>query len=196
MIATPAVTHASLVGRALRAGRHVLVEKPLALTGIEANALVELAQAKEMVLQVGHQERFVFEAMGVLGAPEKPVFIEAVREAPPSPTGRCEDVSVVFDLMVHDIDLANAAFGGGGRVSGATGATAHTDKLDEVTARIAFDDGAEAVIKASRCASERKRTMKAVFPSGEIEIDFIAKTVRNETDFDIVWMCLTLCQTL
>lgn len=184
MIATPAVTHAQLVGRALRAGRHVFVEKPLALTGVEAEALVKLADEKELVLQVGHQERFVFEAMGVLGAPEKPLRVEAVRAAPPSPTGRCEDVSVVFDLMVHDIDLTNALFGDVGRVTQAQGRSAHTRLLDEATAHIAYSGG-EAMITASRCAPERTRTMKVVFPSGEVEIDFLAKTVRNETPFDI-----------
>ena len=184
VVATPASTHASIVARALRAGRHVLVEKPLALTKEEADALVQLAKSKDLVLQVGHQERFVFEAMGVLGAPEIPSRIEAVRAAPPSPDGRCEDVSVVFDLMVHDIDLANALFGTDGKVSKATGSTAHTQSLDEAYAEIKYPNGV-AVFEASRCAEARKRTMKVVFPSGEVEIDFLAKTVRNETPFDI-----------
>ena len=77
VVATPAVTHSNIAARVLRAGRHLLIEKPLALTGEEADALVDLAGAKGVVLQVGHQERFVFKAMGVLGAPETPTRIEA-----------------------------------------------------------------------------------------------------------------------
>lgn len=184
MIATPATTHAQLASRVLRAGRHVFVEKPLALTGIEADALVALAFEKGATIQVGHQERFVFEAMGILGAPEKPLSIEAVRDAPRSPTGRCEDVSVVFDLMVHDIDLANALFETKGVVSNASGKIEHSACTDEAYAEIDYDGGV-AKFTASRCAPERKRTMKIVYPSGEVEIDFLARTVRNETSFDI-----------
>ncbi len=185
MIATPATTHAQYAGRVLRAGRHVFVEKPLALTGIEADALVALANEKGATIQVGHQERFVFEAMGILGAKEKPLSIEAVRAAPRSPTGRCEDVSVVFDLMVHDIDLANALFDGKGTVTTASGKIEHSEFTDEAHAQITYEDGGVAKFVASRCAPERKRTMKIVYPSGEVEIDFLARTVRNETEFDI-----------
>ena len=184
VIATPVVTHSTIAARALRAGRHVLVEKPLALSAAEADALVSLAKAKNLVLQVGHQERLVFEAMGVVGAPETPSRIEAVRAAPPSPNGRCEDVSVIFDLMIHDIDLANAVFETRGEVASAEGRKAHTALVDEVHTEIRYPNGV-AVLEASRCAKERKRTMKLEYPSGVVEIDFLAKTVRNETPFDI-----------
>ncbi len=185
MIATPATTHAQLASRVLRAGRHVFVEKPLALTGIEADTLVALADEKGATIQVGHQERFVFEAMGILGAPEKPLSIEAVRAAPRSPTGRCEDVSVVFDLMVHDIDLANAVFDAKGSVDKASGKIEHSKCTDEAHAEIQYEGGGIAKFTASRCAPERKRTMKIVYPSGVVEIDFLARTVKNETGFDI-----------
>ncbi len=185
MIATPASTHAQLAGRVIRSGRHVFVEKPLALTGIEADALVALADEKGATIQVGHQERFVFDAMGILGASEKPISIEAVRASPPSPTGRCEDVSVVFDLMVHDIDLANVLFDSVGSVKNASGKIEHSEKTDEAIAEIEYAGGGIAKFTASRCAPERKRTMKIVYPSGEVEIDFLARTVRNETEHDI-----------
>ena len=185
MIATPASTHAQLAGRVLRAGRHVFVEKPLALTGVEAETLVALANEKGAIIQVGHQERYVFEAMGILGAPEKPLSIEAVRAAPPSPTGRCEDVSVVFDLMVHDIDLANVLFDSVGTVLNAAGKIEHSQNTDEASAEIEYTGCGLAKLTASRCAVERQRTMKIVYPSGEVEIDFLARTVRNETEFDI-----------
>jgi predicted dehydrogenase len=185
IVATPAVTHVQYASKALRAGKHVLVEKPLALTAEEADALVALADQKNLVLQVGHQERLVFEAMGILGTSEIPTRLEAVRESPPSPTGRCEDVSVVFDLMVHDLDLANALFKSDASVSTASGRVQHSEFLDDVEAAVSYENGGEAKFKASRCASERKRTMKIEFPSGVVEIDFLARKVKNETPMDI-----------
>jgi len=181
IVATPAVTHVQYASRALRAGKHVLVEKPLALSPEEADALVALADQKSLVLQVGHQERLVFEAMGILGAGEVPEYLEAVRESPPSPTGRC---GVVYDLMVHDIDLANALFGSEAKVETAVGKIEHSSLLDEVEATVSYANG-KAVFKASRCAPERKRTMKIKFPSGMVEIDFLARTVKNDTDLSI-----------
>ncbi len=185
LIATPAVTHAQIAARVLRAGRHVYVEKPLALLTEEADALVQLADAKGVVLQVGHQERLVFAAMGLLDIAERPLHIEAVRAAPRSPQGRCEDVSVVYDLMIHDIDLANALFGGRGTVSAVQGLKAHTPHLDAATAKITYANDVTATLTASRCAEARKRTMKIVYPSGVLEIDFLNRTVLNETPFDI-----------
>ncbi|MEM6626753.1 MAG: Gfo/Idh/MocA family oxidoreductase [Pseudomonadota bacterium] len=184
IIATPATTHADFVEQCLRAGRHVLVEKPLALTGATAEKLAALAVQDNLVLQVGHQERFVFKAMGVLGAGEQPTYVEARREAPPSPTGRCEDVSVVFDLMIHDIDLAAALLGHDLSVLDVQGRSAQTNLLDEASATLS-GPGGKAKLRASRCAQERKRTMLIDYPSGRVEIDFLARTVLNETPFDI-----------
>ena len=112
VIATPASSHASLTRKALEAGKHALVEKPLALTGAEARSLAKLALERDLVLSVGHQERLVFEAMGLFSTGERPKRIEGVRMGPASPEGRCEDVSVVFDLMIHDLDLTAELFGG------------------------------------------------------------------------------------
>src|SRR5690606_37668877 len=86
------------------AGKHVLVEKPLATDVALGAELVRIAAEKKLALACGHQERLVFEAMGLLTAPEAPIRIESVREGPW--TGRSADVSVTLDLMVHDLDLA------------------------------------------------------------------------------------------
>jgi predicted dehydrogenase len=184
VIATPASTHAALARRALQAGKHVLVEKPLALSGSEARDLASLALELDLVLQVGHQERLVFAAMGLLSTPERPKRIEAVRAGPRSPDGRCEDVSVVFDLMIHDLDLAAELFGGEAQAATGYGRSAHTKLLDEASAELIFPNGV-AKLMASRCAPARKRTMRLEYPSGRVEIDMITRQVINETPFDI-----------
>ena len=185
VIATPASTHAHLARRALEAGKHALVEKPLALTGIDARSLARLALERDLVLQVGHQERLVFEAMGLFAAGERPKRIEATRMNQRSPDGRCEDVSVVFDLMIHDLDLAAELFGS--EVSAVTGEghRAHTRLLDQATAELEFANGS-ARLTASRCAAVRERRMKIEYASGVVEIDFLTRTVKNSTPFNIV----------
>ncbi len=184
VIASPASTHAELARRALELGKHTLVEKPLALTGAEARSLAKLALDKNLILQVGHQERLVFQAMGLFSTAEKPKRIEAVRAGPRSPDGRCEDVSVVFDLMIHDLDLAAELFGGEAATASAYGRTVHTQFLDEASADLIFPNGV-AKLFASRCAPQRKRTMRIDYPSGRVEIDLITREVRNDTPFDI-----------
>src|SRR3569623_1119646 len=105
-VAAPATTHAAAALAALKAGKSVYVEKPLAATLEDADKLLALAAKSGLVLACGHQERVVFRAMGLFAVPEKPLRLEAVRRGTPSP--RSQDVSVVLDLMIHDIDLALA----------------------------------------------------------------------------------------
>lgn len=181
-IASPPSQHAGAVGAALRAGKHVLVEKPLATDSAEGASLVKLAEDRDLTLACGHQERLVFEAMGLFGAPERPTRIESVREGPW--TGRSADVSVTLDLMVHDLDLAlklmdakpEGVLAHARREKGAT--------ADAIDARLAFG-GAEAVFVASRIATDRRRFMRAVYPSGEVNIDFMARSFENTTGFPL-----------
>ncbi|MBL8544214.1 MAG: Gfo/Idh/MocA family oxidoreductase [Hyphomonadaceae bacterium] len=181
-IASPPSLHAGAAKPALAAGKHVLIEKPLATDAAAGAELVRLAADRKVTLACGHQERLVFQAMGMLDAPEEPSFIESVREGPW--TGRSADVSVTLDLMVHDLDLALRLIGGQpGRVS-ATARNEHGRAADAIEARLAFD-GAEAVFTSSRIAPDRRRTMRAVYPSGEVKIDFIARTFENTTAFPL-----------
>lgn len=185
VIATPASSHAMLTRKALEAGKHALVEKPLALTGVEARGLAKLALERDLVLSVGHQERLVFEAMGLFATGERPKRIEAVRMGPASPEGRCEDVSVVFDLMIHDLDLAAELFGGEVRGADGSGHSAQTRLLDHATAELLFAGNGQAKLTASRCAAKRERWMRIEYASGIVEIDFLTRTVTNTTKFDI-----------
>lgn len=182
VIATPARTHGALASAAVAAGRHVFVEKPLAATLPEADALVAAASRAGVVLQAGHQERFVLQALGLFGAPEKPIIVESVREGPF--TGRGMDVSVTLDLMIHDLDLIAVLFGDKPITVSATGRAERGDQFDTVQAHLHFAGG-EAQLTASRVAEQRARTMRAVFPSGEVRVDFLTRTMTNTTLFPL-----------
>jgi predicted dehydrogenase len=188
-VATPAVHHAPAVLAALKAGKPVYSEKPLAVTPADADALVAEAAKRKLPLACGHQERVVFQAMGLLDIPEQPLRLEAVRRGTPS--DRNLDVSVVLDLMIHDIDLALAlcdgepvAVEGEGAITRSTSLA--NPSLDWVKAEATFDNGFTAVFDSSRVAEARERTMKVVYPSGEVEIDFLARTFRNTTPFPLI----------
>src|SRR5262249_21759090 len=111
-------------------------------------------------------------------AREKPILIESVREGPW--TGRSADVSVTLDLMVHDLDLALSLLGAAPADVKATARAEHGKSADAIEATITFD-GAQAHFVSSRVAADRKRTMRAVFPSGELRVDFLARTFENST---------------
>lgn len=183
-ITTPATSHAELAAKALEAGCHVMVEKPLALTTDEANALVKLANEKGLILQVGHQERFVFAHYGLLRDKHKPTRIECRRAGPF--TGRGMDVSVVMDLMIHDLDLVNCMAAAPDSTPGiadlkATGRAVHGATVDDAEAEIVFADGLVAKLSASRIADARERWVTLTYPDGIIEIDFVNRTFRNTT---------------
>ena len=183
IVACPATYHEAVVRSALEAGCHVMVEKPLALTGHAADQLASLADDKGLTLQVGHQERFVLEAMGLFDIPETPTRIEAWRMGPPAPDGRAGDVSVIWDLMTHDLDMVGKLMGPALSVE-ATGRSAHTDHIDESTAQLAFAVG-QAEVTASRCHTERDRRMVLTYPSGSIAINFLTREIDNSTPFEI-----------
>lgn len=183
IVACPATYHEEVVSEALGQGCHVMVEKPLALTGPSAAELASCADAANLVLQVGHQERFVLEAMGLFNIPETPIEIEAYRMGPPAPKGRADDVSVIWDLMIHDLDMTAKLMGAEASVD-AIGRRVHTDHLDEASADLKFAAG-RARIKASRAANDRDRRMLLTYPSGNVAINFLTRSIENSTPFDI-----------
>jgi len=180
-IAAPAVAHASLAVRALEAGVHVYVEKPIAASIQEAEAILAAAREADRVVACGHQERIVFQEMGLFSTAERPSRVEAVRKGPW--TGRSDDVSVVLDLMIHDLDLALTLAGEQPSSVKATGRAVESALSDETQAEIGFPGGMVAAFVASRIAEGRERTMKLVYPSGEVEIDFMNRTFENSTPF-------------
>lgn len=179
-IASPASFHTEQALAVLAAGKHVYIEKPIAVSVADAEQVRTLAAAKGLVVACGHQERVMFRALGLLDVPEQPLLLEALRHGPPS--DRSRDVSAVLDLMVHDLDLALSistadpvtAEGEGRRVGGV---------WDVAKSEVSFDDGFTAIFDVSREAPARKRIMRVVYPSGEVEIDFMTRAFRNTTPF-------------
>lgn len=179
-IASPARTHAETAIAALATGRHVLVEKPIATTLEEADAMVALAEANGLVLQVGHQERFVFEAMGLMAIPELPRRIAARRMGAFSERG--SDVSVTLDLMTHDLDLARRLAGRAPVMTlEAETVSERTAFADRAAVRLVFENGVEAHLEASRLEDGPDRVMRVEYDSGIVEVDFVAKSFSNTT---------------
>ncbi|HEX3408161.1 MAG TPA: Gfo/Idh/MocA family oxidoreductase [Caulobacteraceae bacterium] len=180
-IATPAVAHAAPAIAALRAGKAVYVEKPLAADPEDAARIAELAAKYGLVAACGFLERVGLQAMGLFDAPERPTLLEAVRVNAPSP--RNLDVSVVLDVMIHDVDLALALAPGDPALVEADGAAVANATLDRVDAEVEFDDGFVARFRASRIADGPERTLRVVYPSGEVRVDFMTHAVANTTPF-------------
>jgi predicted dehydrogenase len=174
-VATPAVTHAEVGQRVVAAGRHIYMEKPVAQTLADAEALVAHAGQRRLVVAVGHQERVAFAAMGLLDAPELPLRLASVRRGPPGPRSR--DVSCVLDLMVHDLDLA-LQLGGDDILS-----VHAAGDFDEVRAQIVFRSGLHADLEASRVALAKERTMRLEYDGGVVQVDFLAPSFRNTAPF-------------
>jgi predicted dehydrogenase len=178
-IATPASTHYAIARELIDAGVHVLVEKPLALSLPEADDLIARARARGATLQVGHQERFVLAATGLLSRRKAPRAIVSRRAGPW--TGRCTDVGVVIDLMIHDLDLVHQLIDGPLLTAAAEGRRMHGEDADEVSAELSFGGGTLVRLYGSRISEVRERTMRIEYDDGVVELDFIRRTLRNTT---------------
>ncbi|MDE8349474.1 MAG: Gfo/Idh/MocA family oxidoreductase [Acidocella sp.] len=173
IIAAPAEFHFELAAKALHLGKHVLVEKPIAATLDQASELAALAKAKKLVLQVGHLERFSAAHGALSKRMGKPLYIEAVRVAPFKPRGT--DVSVILDLMIHDLDLILALVDEPIDHVDAVGARVASAHEDIANARIKFSNGAVATITASRISLKTERKMRIFSASGYLTVDFAAR---------------------
>ncbi|MEM0930761.1 MAG: Gfo/Idh/MocA family oxidoreductase [Pseudomonadota bacterium] len=194
-IATPASTHAGLAAQAIAAGKHVLVEKPIAMTLEDADALIAAADERGVVIQVGHQERYVADAFGLFDR-ETPSTVRSRRLNKFS--GRAMDVSVVFDLMIHDLDLLAHLTGRSEaeiiRCESRAEKGEHADYVD-----VELDiGGVKAQLTASRLEDEPIRDLGLGYPDGEIQLNFLARKVTNTTpkpvatDFDAADLPLSL----
>ncbi len=174
VVATPTQFHRRVALDLLRAGIHVLVEKPICATSAEADQLLAAAREHNAVLQVGHVERFnpAFEA----AAPHltDPKFIEAVRTS--GFTFRSTDVGVVLDLMIHDIDLVLSLAPGRIRKVDALGISVLGGHEDVANARLEFDSGCVAILSASRVSYQQMRRMQVWSARGFASIDLATRT--------------------
>lgn len=198
-IVVPTTLHHQVAKDFVNAGVHVLVEKPITVTVEEADELIAIAAAKNLILQVGHLERFNPAVLG-LDKEEKPLFIESHRLSPFNP--RANDVSVVLDLMIHDIDIILALVDSEIERIDASGTPVLTQGTDIANARLTFKNGCVANVTASRISMKMERKMRLFRPSSYISVDFqnrilskyqtgtkemfagIPEIIREESTFD------------
>jgi predicted dehydrogenase len=168
-VVVPTTLHHRVAKDFLLAGAHVLVEKPITVTLEEADELIAIAHDKNRILQVGHLERFNPAVLG-LDKEEKPLFIESHRLAPFNP--RANDVSVVLDLMIHDIDIILALVDSEVERIDASGTAVLTQGTDIANARLLFKNGCVANVTASRISMKLERKMRLFRPSSYVSVDF------------------------
>jgi predicted dehydrogenase len=176
-VAVPTEKHHDVVRACLEAGVHVLVEKPLSRTLDEADALLALARAKGLVLQVGHLQRFnpAFQALAAEGG--RPLFIDIERLAPFKARGT--DVDVVLDLMIHDLDLVLALAKAPVEQVSASGFRVLTDAIDIANARIEFADGCIASVSASRVSQAPVRKLRVFRHDTYVSADLQGQRLRH-----------------
>ena len=185
-IVAPTDHHFSLCEKAIKKGKHVFVEKPLANTMEEARALVKLVKESNIKLQVGHVERFNPAFLALNNMELHPLFIEVHRLAEFNPRGT--EVSVILDLMIHDIDIILSIVKSDVKNISASGVAVMTETPDIANVRIEFNNGCVANLTSSRISMKKMRKIRLFQKDAYIGIDFlekkseIIKLKRNEPD--------------
>ena len=184
IIAAPTDAHAEIAGQLLKAGKHLLIEKPMTIERDAADALSLLAASRRLTLQVGHVERFnpAFTALDDLAVDVK--FVEAVRAS--SFPGRCLDVGVVMDLMIHDLDLVLSMTDAPVKSVSASGLAMISNHEDLAETRIEFECGLVANLKASRVSPSPARHMQVFGSNGFADVDFAAPALSVVRPCDTV----------
>lgn len=176
-VVVPTDRHREVAGFLIEQGVHVLIEKPIAATTAEAEELVELARAHQVLAQVGHVERFNPVLSYLEDAARNPRFIEAHRLAPYPPPReglhpRGTEVSVVLDLMIHDIEVILHLVRSPLKALQAVGAPVLSPTEDIANVRLAFENGCVANITASRISPERMRKIRVFLDDAYISLDY------------------------
>ncbi|MBE0641845.1 MAG: Gfo/Idh/MocA family oxidoreductase, partial [Bacteroidales bacterium] len=182
-IVTPTLSHFDCANQALRAFRHVFIEKPVVATPDQALELIKIAGEAGVKVQVGHVERFNPAFMVAAPYISKPMFIEAHRLAQFNPRGT--DVPVVLDLMIHDIDIVLSVVRSNVRRIHASGVSIVSDTPDIANARIEFENGSVANLTASRISLKNMRKCRFFQRDAYIAVDFLDKKVEVVTMQDI-----------
>jgi len=173
-IVTPTVNHYECAVKALRLSKHVFIEKPLANTILEAKEMMGLAKEANVKVQVGHVERFNPAFKSAVSYIKQPMFIETHRLAQFNPRGT--DVSVVLDLMIHDIDIVLSTVKSAVKKISTSGVAVVSDTPDIANARIEFDNGCVANLTASRISLKNMRKTRFFQKDAYISIDFLEKS--------------------
>ena len=172
-VVVPTDHHYQICMRALRKGKHVFVEKPLANTMQEAKDLMTMAREANVKVQVGHVERFNPAFLALKDMTINPMFIEVHRLAQFNPRGT--EVSVVLDLMIHDIDIVLSIVKSGVKNIYASGVAVMTDTPDIANVRIEFNNGCVANLTSSRISMKKMRKIRLFQKNAYIGIDFLEK---------------------
>ncbi len=172
-VVVPTDHHFAICEKALRKSKHVFVEKPLAATLEEAKTLVTLAKEANIKMQVGHVERFNPAFMAAQKYSKDPMFIEAHRLAQFNPRGT--EVSVILDLMIHDIDIVLSLVKSPVKNIYASGVSVMTETPDIANVRIEFSNGCVANLTSSRISMKKMRKIRLFQKDAYIGIDFLAK---------------------
>ena len=175
-IATPTNTHRDIAIKALKSKNNIFIEKPISLDIDEAEEIIETAKKSKLLLQIGHIERFNPAILAAKKFIEKPIFIEAHRLSPFS--GRGTDVSVVLDLMVHDLDIILNKVKSGIKNISAVGVSVLTDNIDIANARIEFQNGSIANVTASRISQTKVRKIRFWQKDSYVSVDSLNKEVN------------------
>jgi len=176
-IVVPTTLHYQVAKDFLNNGAHILVEKPITVTVAQADELIALAKEKNRILQVGHLERFNPAILALNNMENKPLFIESHRLSPFNP--RANDVSVVLDLMIHDIDIILALVDSDIARIDASGTAVLTQGTDIANARLTFKNGCVANVTASRISMKTERKMRLFQPHAYISVDFQNKVLMK-----------------
>lgn len=172
-IVVSTANHFEIARTCLERGIHCLVEKPITSTISEANQLIELSRNNQLILQIGHIERFNPAIVALNDFELNPMFIESHRLASFNPRGT--DVAVVLDLMIHDIDIILNLVKNPVTKIDASGVAIITDEVDIANARIGFKNGCVANVTASRISQKKMRKMRLFQRNAYIGIDFLQK---------------------
>ena len=170
-IVAPTTHHFALCEKAIRKGKHVFVEKPLANTIEEGRLLVNIAKEANIKMQVGHVERFNPAYLAVKNMQLNPMFIEVHRLAQFNPRGT--EVSVILDLMIHDIDIILSLVNSDVKNILASGVAVMTDTPDIANVRMEFNNGCVANLTSSRISMKKMRKLRMFQKDSYISIDFL-----------------------
>ncbi len=182
-IVTPTLSHFDCASAALKAGKHVFIEKPVTQTGEEARLLIDMIQGTGLKVQVGHVERFNPAFIAARPHFGTPMFIETHRLAQFNPRGT--DVPVVLDLMIHDLDAILSVVDSPVKAISASGVAVVSDTPDIANARIEFENGCVANLTSSRISMKNMRKSRFFQKDAYISVDFLKKEMEVVSMEDI-----------
>ena len=177
IVVTPTQSHTDIACQALQRGWHVLLEKPMAASVSQAEAILQAATVAGKVLQIGHSERFNPAVAAALEISQCPKYVVAERLAPFS--GRGADTDVVLDLMIHDLDIVGSLITAPVQEIRSLGVCVLTQSVDMAAARIAFADGSVAQLSAGRASLTQVRKLRFFTPQRYVSVDCLRREVTS-----------------